>query len=167
MQELPKNGELKSIKKIGGVFRNPWKIKFFKFLGKESFLDEIEQDIARKNFAYPRMHFAFNCASISCPSLQPLAFTADKLDLLLDNATREFFKDNSRNSIETSRSTLGLSPILKWYKDDFENSKKLGPLRRFLVTYFPFTPQQLKKFEAGQYNIKYLPYDWNLNAASK
>lgn len=167
VQELVKNSELKSIKKIGGVFSSPWKIKFFQFLGKESFLDDIEQNIARKNFDEPRMHFAFNCASIGCPSLQPVAFTADKLDIQLDTATRDFFKDESRNSLDTGKSTLGLSSILKWYKDDFENSKKLGPLRKFLSTYYPFTPEQLKKFETGQYDIKYLPYDWNLNAVTK
>lgn len=163
LQELEKNADLKSIKKIGGLLGNPWKIKFFRFLGKESFLDEIEQDIARKNFDEPRLHFAFNCASIGCPSLQPFAFVGAKLDEQLDAATRSFLKDPSRNQLDPSKSTLSLSSILKWYNDDFENSKKMGPLRAFLIVYFPFTPEQAKMFEAGKYEIKYLPYNWNLN----
>jgi Protein of unknown function, DUF547 len=163
VDELQKDKDLKSIKKIGGLFGNPWKIKFFKFLEKQSFLDEIEQEIARKNFDEPRMHFAFNCASIGCPSLQKVAFVPEKLDAQLDQATKMFFSDNSRNIFEKKNQSLQLSSILKWYKDDFEKSKKLGPLRNFLLIYFPFTPEEKKMFESGKVDIKYLDYDWNLN----
>ncbi len=163
LNELEKNKNLKSIKKIGGLFGNPWKIKFFNLFGKESYLDEIEQEMARKNFDEPRMHFAFNCASIGCPSLQMSAFTADKLDEQLDQAAVNFLKDKSRNELDTKKKTLALSSILKWYKDDFENSKKLGPLKNFLVKYFPFSIDEKKDFENGRYVVKYLDYDWNLN----
>ena len=161
--EIQKNQDLKSIKKIGGLFSNPWKIKFFKFLEKESYLDEIEQEIARKNFDEPRMHFAFNCASIGCPSLQKTAFVADNLDAQLDQAAKAFLSDNSRNTFDKKSATLELSSILKWYKDDFEKSKKLGPMKNFLSIYFPFTPEEKKIFESGKVDIKYLDYDWNLN----
>ncbi len=167
IQELEKSNDLKSIKKIGGLFGNPWKIKFFNFLGKESFLDEIEQDIARKDFDEPRMHFAFNCASIGCPSLQKIPFTETSLENMLDNGVRNFLSDQNRNELNKSKHTLNLSSILKWYKDDFENSKKLGPINKFLATYFPFSESEKKAFLAGKYNIKYLDYDWNLNLWTK
>ena len=167
IQELEKNKDLKSIKKIGGLFGNPWKIKFFNFLGKESFLDEIEQDIARKEFDEPRMHFAFNCASIGCPSLQKIAFTETNLEQMLDVGARSFLSDQSRNELSKKTHTLSLSSILKWYKDDFENSKKLGPMKKFLATYFPFSDDEKKAFMAGKYTIKYLDYDWNLNLWTK
>ncbi len=163
IQELEKNKDLKSIKKIGGLFGNPWKIKFFKFLGKDSFLDEIEQDIARKDFDEPRMHFAFNCASIGCPSLQNKAFTAANLDQQLEAGARNFLNDPSRNEINQKKHTLALSSILKWYKEDFENSKKLGPMNKFLAENFPFTANEKKEFLAGNYSVKYLEYNWNLN----
>lgn len=164
-QELEKDKSLKSIKKIGGLFGNPWKIKFFTFLGKESFLDEIEQDIARKDFDEPRMHFAFNCASIGCPSLMKTAFTETNLEQLLDTGARNFLSDQSRNVLQ--KNTLALSSILKWYKDDFENSKKFGSMNNFLTTYFPFSETEKKSFLAGKYNIKYLDYNWNLNSWTK
>ena len=164
-QELEKDKNLKSIKKIGGLFGNPWKIKFFTFLGKESFLDEIEQDIARKDFDEPRMHFAFNCASIGCPSLLKTAFTEANMEQLLDTAARNFLSDQSRNVLQ--KNTLALSSILKWYKDDFENSKKFGPMSQFLATYFPFSESEKKAFLAGKYKVKYLDYNWNLNIWTK
>ena len=114
VQELEKNKDLKSINKIGGVFTKPWKINFFEFFGHSSNLDEIEHDIARKNFDEPRMHFAFNCASIGCPSLQMTAFTADKLNEQLDQAAKEFLGDESRNELNKNKGTLALSSILKW-----------------------------------------------------
>lgn len=163
LNELEKNKDLKSIKKIGGMFGKPWKIKFFKFLGKEGYLDYIEQEIARKNFDEPRMHFAFNCASIGCPSLQMTAFVAENLDAQLDQVSRDFLKDSSRNELNQTKKTLALSSIFDWYKDDFENSKKQGPLKRFLLIYFPFTAQQKSEFEADKYTIKYLDYNWDLN----
>lgn len=165
IQELDKDKDLKSIKKIGGLFGNPWTIKFFTFLGKSSFLDEIEQDIARKNFDEPRLHFAFNCASIGCPALQTTAFTADKLDEQLDQATKMFLSDSSRNSVSKKSQKIQLSSIIKWYKDDFENSKKFGPLKKFLLNYFPFDADDKRNFENDKLEIKYLDYDWNLNKA--
>ena len=167
VQELTKDKNLKSIKYIGGVFSSAWKLKFFKFLGKESFLDEIEKDIARPNFDEPRMHFAFNCASISCPSLQLTAFTAEKLDEQLEAAAKEFLSDPSRNELNKNKYTLYLSSIFKWYKEDFEKSKKLGPLNKFLLAHFPMTEDEKKQFSAGKYDIKYLDYNWNLNISTQ
>lgn len=166
-QELEKNKDLKSIKKIGGVFTNAWKIKFFELFGKPSYLDEIEQDYARKNFDEPRMHFAFNCASIGCPSLQMTAFTAEKINEQLDQATKEFFADESRNEFNKNKGTLELSSILKWYNEDFENSKKLGPMKKFLATYFPLNEVEKKQLLADKLTIKYLDYNWNLNIWKK
>ncbi len=163
LTELKKDKNLKSIKKLGGLFSNAWKIKFFNFLGKESSLDGIEQDIARKDFDEPRMHFAFNCASIGCPALQNEAYTAEKLDHQLDLATRNFLKDQTRNELNKKNHTLSLSQIFRWYRDDFENSKKLGPLAKFILTYFPFTEEEKKEYASGKYDLKFLEYNWDLN----
>ena len=53
-----------------------WHKKFFKIGGRESSLDEIEHKILRKQFNEPRIHFAINCASYSCPPLRGEAYTA-------------------------------------------------------------------------------------------
>ncbi len=165
LKNLAQDKDLKSIKKIGGLFTNPWKIEFFKFLGKPSYLDYIEKGIAQKLFDEPRMHFAFNCASIGCPSLSQEAFIPEKLDEQLDQAARNFFKDTSRNELLVAQKTLFLSPILKWYKNDFENSKRFGPMKKFLLEAFPFSREEKVAFESDKYSIEYKTYDWNLNLA--
>ena len=69
---------VKSIKDIGSFLSSPWKKKFFRLLGKERHLDNIEHDMIRKQFNEPRIHFAVNCASIGCPALQDEAFVASR-----------------------------------------------------------------------------------------
>jgi hypothetical protein len=47
-------------------------------LVKKYSLEDIENDILRK-MNEPRIHFAINCASVSCPELLNEAFTESKL----------------------------------------------------------------------------------------
>lgn len=163
--ELAKNPNLKSIKEIGSVFKNTWKIKFFKFLGEDSHLDRLEQELARPKFDEPRLHMAFNCASVGCPLLRRDAFVASKLDDQLDASAREFLADSSRNRYDQKNKTLFISMIFKWYKDDFEKSKTRGPLRRFLSDYMALSPEVKKDVLNGAVKIEHTDYDWNLNIA--
>ena len=41
---------------------------------------KIEHSILRKEFDEPRIHFAINCASVSCPPLLNEAFVPEKLE---------------------------------------------------------------------------------------
>src|ERR1044072_5419910 len=50
-------------------------------------IDEIENEIIRKRFDEPRIHFALNCASNSCPVLYNEAFDSAKLDRQLSEKT--------------------------------------------------------------------------------
>ncbi|MEK7356387.1 MAG: DUF547 domain-containing protein [Bdellovibrionota bacterium] len=156
---------VKSIKDFGSFLSSPWKKKFFNFLGEETFLDNLEQNLARKNFDEPRLHVAFNCASIGCPALPNESFKADKLDAQLDAAAKNFLSDTSRNRYDAAANTLFLSSIFKWYGDDFENSKKRGPLRKFVTDYMPLEPGAKQKILSGDAKIKFLDYDWGLNRA--
>lgn len=163
--ELAKKPDLKSIKEIGSLFKNAWKIKFFQFLGQDSYLDRLEQELARPKFDEPRLHMAFNCASIGCPPLRNEAFVADKLEGQLDNSTREFLADKSRNYYDEKKKTLFISMIFKWYKKDFEESKTRGPLRRFLAEHMVLAPEVKKSVLDGSIAIEHTEYDWNLNIA--
>lgn len=93
-----RNYPIKSIKDI----KNPWKQRHWKLGNKWYNLDEIEHQILRK-MNEPRIHFAINCASISCPKLQNKAFTPESLDTQLTNATKEFLSDTSKNIISKDR----------------------------------------------------------------
>lgn len=148
-----KNYPVKSIKKIGGLFTSPWKIKFFSLLGSKRHLDWIEHSNLRVNFNEPRIHFAIVCASIGCPPLENSAFTASNLERKLQKLTKNFLRDTRRNRYDSRKNTLYLSPIFKWFKKDFTRE---GTVIEFAKTYMGVTiPQNA--------DIEYTYYNWSLN----
>ena len=80
-------------------------------------LDGIEHDTIRKPGVYddPRIHFAVNCASIGCPALRNEAYVADRLDAQLEDQTKRFLSDRSRNRYVPESNTLEVSKIFDWY----------------------------------------------------
>ena len=164
---LTKYPNIKSIKDIGGVFGSPWKQNFITLLGKTRSLDDIEHNLIRgsKRYNEPRIHFAVNCASIGCPALLDDAFTASKLDNQLEQVTSKFLADNSRNRF--TGSTLEVSPIFKWYKEDFATSwRGTKDLAGFLSRYsssLGLNSAQTADLKSGKTKISYTSYDWNLN----
>lgn len=137
---------IKSIKDI----RNPWKQELWDLGGKWYNLDTIEHDILRK-MDEPRIHFAINCASFSCPPLLNEAFETDKLERQLTQVTKAFLADSRRNII--SKDQLEISKIFKWFSSDF---KQNGSLIDFLNQYSEV------KIDKNTH-IDYKEYDWSLN----
>jgi len=147
------NYPVKSIKELGGsVYKvnTPWDKKFIKIGGETLDLNNIEHQKIRGNFNEPRIHFAVNCASISCPKLRNEAFTASKLEAQLTAQTKYFLKH--KNTIDGSNPKL--SKIFKWYAGDFK--KKEGSVTAFINKY------STVKIKDGA-PLSYLNYNWNLN----
>lgn len=148
---------VKSIKDIGSKIQipfvnSPWDIKFIEIDGKKLDLNNIEHSIIRKKFDEPRIHFAVNCASYSCPLLRNEAFTASKLDSQLDEQTRKFINDPKRNKITGKKAQL--SKIFSWYGGDFT---KNSTLKEFIAKYSDAEVSKSTK-------ISYLNYQWQLNS---
>lgn len=155
------NYPLESIKDLGSLFSSAWKKKFFIFLEEKQHLDHIEHDLLRKRFQEPRIHFAVNCASLGCPNLQGRSFTENNLETLLARGEQDFFKDKEKNFIDEKKRKVHVSPIFKWFREDFE--KKHGSLVKYLSQTFEVKPE-IKKFIAnGLYDIEYTDYSWKLN----
>jgi hypothetical protein len=159
--------ELDSIKELGGFFSTPWRKEFVVLLGKTRSLDDIEHGLIRGSERYrdPRIHFALNCASIGCPALRAQAYVGHSLDKQLNEQTKLFLSDHSRNRVE--KGSLKLSSIFKWYQEDFEKGW-LGfyRLEEFLASNadaLALTPQWINKLKAGHVDIEFLEYDWQLN----
>ena len=70
------NYPVKSIKDIS----SPWDKKFITINGENYSLNQIENDILRPTYKDARIHFAVNCAAVSCPKLHNRAFTAENLN---------------------------------------------------------------------------------------
>ena len=158
---LPPN----SIKQIPGV----WSRLRWPAGGGERTLDEIEHDIIRVRFDEPRLHFAVNCAAISCPPLRSTPYVGGDLDTQLSEAARDFL--DSRHGTQVEGSTLRVSRIFDWYGDDFVEAyaSQEGGSRRptdqailgVVAKYGPSAAARLSLDETV--DVEFLDYDWGLN----
>ncbi len=165
---LTRYPDLHSIKDLGSLFQSPWKKKFIFLLEKERSLDDIEHVLIRGSGRYnePRIHFAVNCASIGCPALRNQAYRGDILEKQLDEVTRLFLSDKSRN--RSGDAELQVSSIFKWYREDFErNWRGANSLPQFLALYrgsLGLSRPETEALVAGEFDITFLDYDWKLNS---
>jgi hypothetical protein len=154
VQLILKNYPVKSIKSIksGIPFVNDvWQMELIPIENKLYHLNNIEHGILRAQFSEPRIHFAVNCASKSCPKLLNEAYTAEKLETQLTQQARSFLNDGVRNQISTQKAAL--SKIFSWYRGDFTKKQSL----------FEFINQYSDVKITENTNLDYLDYDWNLN----
>jgi hypothetical protein len=135
-----------SITNINGG--KPWDKKVVTISGKAYSLNQIENDIIRPKFKEPRIHFAVNCAAVSCPKIMNSAFTADNLNYQLTKQAKAFI-NGSKNSI--TEGSIEISKIFEWYAVDFGSS---------VIEY-------LNKYSTTTINsdatITYKAYNWDLN----
>lgn len=140
------NYPLKSITEVS----NAWKINFINFEGSKISLDDIDYRIL-KPLQEPRIHFAINCASYSCPSLKNRAFYPDTIEQELENAAFTFLNDAERNQI--SKKEAKLSKLFDWFAADFTTELDL----------ISFINQYSKVKINNSTKISYLDYNWSLN----
>ena len=127
-----------------------WDKKIFEVGSISYSLSNIEHDILRK-LNDPRIHFAINCASKSCPKLLNKAYQINKLNEQLDSSSRSFILDSTKNIITYNK--LKLSKIFLWYSSDFGQKKdKLEFIKKHSNTDISSSPK-----------INYMPYNWSLN----
>ena len=166
---LTKYPDLKSIKDLGSFVSSPWKKKFFNLLGEEHYLDWIEHEQLRPNYADPRVHTAVNCASIGCPALRNEAFTAAKLEAQLDDGMLRFMGDRTRNRVKDGR--LEVSSIFKWFREDFEKGHhgfaKVEDVFTKYATQLTDDPADQARLKAKSLAVNFLDYDWSLNAVGR
>ena len=154
-----------SIRQIDGVWTNlKWRAA-----GRTVTLDDIEHRILRPTFKDARIHFAVNCASISCPPLATEPYRARTLEAQLDAAARLFLA--SPEGVRVDGNTLRVSSLFKWYGEDFtEHYPAIVPGSRaererailgVIAKYGSAAAAELAR--SGRPAIRYLAYDWSLN----
>ena len=141
-----RNYPLESIKDV----KDPWDQRLWKIGSKWYNLNDIEHQILRK-LEEPRIHFAIVCASVSCPNLANFAYTESELEAQLEQVTRTFLADPSKNII--SENDLQLSKIFKWFSKDFKTN---GSLIEFVNRYTEIDISETAR-------KGYLDYNWDLN----
>ena len=141
------NYPLKSITDL----KDPWDQKFIKLKDETYSLNQIEHEILRPKFQDPRIHFAVNCASYSCPRLLNHAFMPMSLDNMLTQLAKDFLNDPKRNLITKEKGEV--SQLFDWYKEDFT---KHGDLIVFINLY----SRVIMDRDA---EITFMEYNWELN----
>jgi len=139
------NYPIKSIKDIHGG--KPWDKRFIQIGSTFYSLNDIENEIIRKKFGEPRIHFALNCAAKSCPILVNKAFTKENLNTLLESNTKSFI-NGPENTV--TKDKLEISSIFDWYGSDFDD------LVGFIGKYSTTKPNTNAK-------ISFKNYNWTLN----
>jgi hypothetical protein len=154
-----------SIRQIDGV----WTDLRWRAAGRALTLDDIEHGILRPEFHDPRIHFAINCASISCPPLANQPYRADTLDAQLGEAARRFLA--SPEGLRSDGDDFLVSSLLNWYGDDFvarfasaiprdRHSRE----RAILGVIAAYGPAALSaRARTGRPGIRFLDYNWSLN----
>lgn len=121
--------------------------------GKPTSFDQIEKNVIRSTFQEPRVHFALNCASESCPPLHTVPFDAATLDADLEKLTRRFINENPQGVVP-SGSAVKLSKVFDWYAGDFGGKDRvISYINRYRNAPIP----------AGA-PVRFLDYSWKLNS---
>jgi len=153
-----------SIRQIDGV----WDERRWPIAGADMTLDEIEHNTLRAQYDEPRIHFAVNCASMSCPPLRPEPYVGERLERQLILAARNFLA--SQHGLQIDGATLRVSSIFSWYGDDFVDqyahlvdggSEKDRAILGVIAKYGPAEAARLA--QGGNARLRFLKYDWALN----
>jgi hypothetical protein len=127
--------------------------------GKQVSPDDIENEILRKQFRDPRIHFSIVCASLGCPPLPRWAYTAENVQSRLAEETRKYLNSRRGLRIDKADNKLYLSKLFDWFAGDFK--AKSGSVLNFIT---PYVDDETRAFLQRDPQIAYLDYNWALNA---
>lgn len=116
----------------------------------------IEHRILRK-LDDPRIHFAINCASKSCPPLGNKILKEEDLDEQLDEKAVKFINSKEHVYIDNENKIIYLNKLFKWFKRDF------GDLKLYICEYLD---SNIVYEDIYNYKVSFFEYDWSSNATN-
>lgn len=153
-----------SIREIDGV----WSERRHDVGGHALTLDNIEHNLLRPFFRDSRIHFAVNCASLSCAPLPPWAFSGEELDAQLERRTEAFLRDDANVRVEDG--TLVVSRYFDWYGEDFTAEgwePRAATIPAFIARYARPEVADFIRSATEPRPLRFLEYDWSLNAVGR
>jgi hypothetical protein len=134
--------------------------------GERMSLLSLENDIIRKRFDEPRVHFALNCASKGCPRLPREAFSPVRLSEQLEREAQRFLYEDRNACVDDDARLVRLSSIFDWYEADFtgwmERNRPGAPAT--LVGYLRDQAGD-RVSSCDDCEVEFFEYDWALNVA--
>ncbi len=155
IQKVVENWPLDKLKSLGNFIRPVWTHPAGKVCGEAMTLRKLEHEILRQ-LGDPRVHFALNCASVSCPDLRIEPYVAERIDQQLAEQTQLFLSQEGKGMLVEGE-LVTLSPLFDWFEEDFDVA---GGVRAFVERY---AGDRLPA--DGEWRIEgYFRYDWGVNA---
>lgn len=148
---------------IGGAVLSLYQLEHGLLLGNRPIHPRLDPPFAagddRLTFAPnaidPRVHFALNCATRSCPPIA--SYDENHLDAQLDMATRAFV--NGGEGLDFDRGVPRLSSIFQMHEADFGGGTRLA---EWLAPYID-DPHVRQRLLAGDFTFG--EYDWTLSVS--
>ncbi len=147
------NSPTKSPTEITGFFdRKKYRVADY----GEVTLNQLENELIRKVYRDPRVHFVLVCGAISCPPIIDKAYLPSILETQLTTQTK--LAINNSEFIKVKENEVLISEIFKWYNEDFvtKNQTTLDYINQYRTT----------KISEGL-KLGYYPYNWSINSFSK
>jgi hypothetical protein len=150
--------------------------KYFRVMGMEYTLHEIEREILLERFKDPRIFFALSYASMGGAFLRNEAYQAEKLDEQLDEQVKKFLSNPRGMRIDRKKKIVFLSNIFNKYKKVF--IEKYGSIKKFrdhqlpVRAYLNFiinyaSDGDVSYLKSNDYVVRFQLYDWHLNEQAK
>lgn len=150
--------------------------KYFKVMGMEYTLREIEREILLERFRDPRIFFALSYTSMGGAFLRNEAYQAEKLDEQLDEQVKKFLSNPRGMKIDRKKKIVFLSDIFNWYKKVFV--EKYGSIKKFrdhqlpIRAYLNFiinyaSDSDVSYLKSDDYVVRFQLYNWHLNEQAK
>lgn len=141
--------------------KGPWDAKLLKIEGMSVSLNDIEHRILRPIWHDARIHYALNCASISCPNLMKVPYTSKNAQPLMNQNASDYI-NSPRGVFINSKKQLIVSSIYKWYQADFGGSDAgvIAHLKKYAKA-------PLLKVLKGRHHVDGYEYNWSLNEGAR
>ncbi len=146
---------VRTFQRVSGWFGDPFTEPTVRLFGARITLTILRDNIMRRHYAEPGIHFALVPAARGSPPLRNEPYQPDRLYEQLEDQVRLFLADSHNNKIDLARERLELSPIFRRFQEDF--IQRAGSVRVYLQPYLPAGQR------AGDFSIRYRSFDDALN----
>ena len=170
LQAVAARYPVKSVRDLGFLYGFFWRRKFVAG-GQRMTLNHLEDQLIRKQFRDPRIHFVLVCASLSCPFLLRQALVGHALEQQLEASARRFINQSRNFTINAASNPVFLSGVYKLRnyddKDFLPGIRRRNPGKQITMLHYLrryLSPENLKALDAlKKPKIKFYKYDWSIN----
>jgi len=145
-----------------------WKDQRWMFDGKRVSLNDLKHNYLRplKN---PIAYFSLFCGAVSCPDLQPRVYRAAIINKQLDESVKRFLSQKKGLQWRMSDPLLGKPKPMVYVSKLFKSDEDVFIANGYSILEFveEFAPKEFRAFlkeHRDQVRLKYLRFDWDVNA---